>query len=141
MNDQVKTIQTKMEDDLSETKTSELKTEQIRDRQIYTPSTDIYETKDELVLVMDVPGADESSVQVTLEKNVLTINAYPAYGKFEGYTLAYAEFGEGDYQRSFALSNEIDQTRIEAKVKNGVLTLHLAKTREVKPHKISVKVG
>jgi HSP20 family protein len=136
MSDQVKTLETKAENDVTETKT-----EQIRDRQVYMPRTDIYETSDELVLEMDVPGADDQSVQVTLEKNVLTINAYPVYAAFEGHTLAYAEYGEGDYQRSFALSDEIDRGRIEAKVKNGVLYLHLPKAGEVKPHKITVKVG
>jgi len=136
MTNQVKTIETKPEEELAENKT-----EQIRDRRVYMPRTDIYETGNELVLVMDVPGADDQSVQVTLEKNVLTISAYPAYTKYEGHTLAYAEYGEGDYQRSFALSDEIDRGRIEAKVKNGVLTLHLPKAGEVKPHKISVKAG
>jgi HSP20 family molecular chaperone IbpA len=136
MTDQVKTLETKPENDVTEPKT-----EQIRDRRVYMPRTDIYETRDELVLEMDVPGADDQSVQVTLEKNVLTINAYPVYAAFEGHTLAYAEYGEGDYQRSFALSDEIDQSRIEAKVKNGVLYLHLPKAGEVKPHKITVKVG
>ena len=136
MTDQVKTLETKPEEELAENRT-----EQIRDRRVYMPRTDIYETANELVLVMDVPGADDQSVQVTLEKNVLTINAYPAYTKFESHTLAYAEYGEGDYQRSFALSNEIDRARIEAKVKNGVLYLHLPKAGEVKPHKISVKAG
>ena len=136
MTDQVKTLEAKPEEEMAETKT-----EQIRDRRVYMPRTDIYETKDELVLVMDVPGADDQSVQVTLEKNVLSIHAYPVYAQFEGHVLAYTEYGEGDYQRSFALSNEIDQDRIEAKVKNGVLTLHLPKAVEVKPQKISVKAG
>ena len=129
-------IDVKQEDDLSTEKT-----ERIRDRRVYLPRTDIFETKDGLVLVMDVPGVDEKSVEVTLEKNVLTINAYPVYTHFENHTLAYAEYGEGDYQRSFALSDEIDHSKIEAKVKNGVLSLHLAKAGQVKPHKIGVMAG
>ncbi len=136
MTNQVKSIETRPEEELAENKT-----ERMRDRRVYLPRTDIFEAKDELVLVMDVPGADDQSVEVTLEKNILTISAYPAYAKFEGHNLAYAEYGEGDYQRSFALSDEIDRGRIEAKVKNGVLYLHLPKVGEVKPHKISVKAG
>jgi HSP20 family molecular chaperone IbpA len=136
MTDQVKTIETQAEEEIAEQKT-----ERLRERRVYMPRTDIFEAKDELVLVMDVPGADDQSVEVSLEKSVLTINAYPVYASHEGHTLAYAEYGEGDYQRSFALSDEIDRTRIEAKVKNGVLYLHLPKLGEVKPHKISVKVG
>jgi len=136
MTNQVKSIETRPEEELAEQKT-----EQIRDRRVYMPRTDIFEDPDKLVLVMDVPGADDKSVEVTLEKNVLTISAYPVYAKYEGHSLAYAEYGEGDYQRSFALSDEIDRGRIEAKVRNGVLYLHLPKVGEVKPHKISVKVG
>jgi len=136
MTNQVKSMETRPEEELAENKT-----ERIRERRVYMPRTDIFEAKDELVLVMDVPGADDQSVEVTLEKNVLTVSAYPVYARHEGYTLAYAEYGEGDYQRSFALSDEIDRARIEAKVKNGVLYLHLPKLGEVKPHKISVKAG
>ena len=136
MTEQTKTLEVKENEGLSaET------TERLRDRRVYMPRTDIYETNDGLVLVMDVPGADEHSVEVTLEKNVLTVNAYPAFPQFDTHTLAYAEYGEGDYQRSFALSNEIDRSSIQAKVKNGVLTLHLAKVAEVKPQKIAIKVG
>ncbi len=136
MTDQTKSIDVKNEQTLAAEDT-----ERIRDRRVYLPRTDIFETEDGLVLVMDVPGADDQSVEVTLEKNVLTVSAYPAYRKFDQHTLAYAEYGEGDYQRSFALSNEIDRGKIEAKVKNGVLHLHLPKAGEAKPHKISVKAG
>ena len=136
MSNQTKAIEVERDDVLAaET------TERIRDRRVFVPRADIYETKEGLTLVMDVPGADEKSVDITLEKNVLTINAYPAAVKAEGYTLAYSEYSEGDFQRSFALSNEIDSARIAAEVKNGVLTLHLPKVAEVKPHKISIKGG
>jgi len=136
MTNENKTIDVKQDDVLAaET------TERIRDRRVFVPRADIYETQEGLTLVMDVPGADQQSVDITLEKNVLTISAYPAAVKFEKHTLAYAEFGVGDFQRSFALSNEIDRERIEAKVKNGVLTLHLPKVVEVKPQKISVHGG
>jgi HSP20 family molecular chaperone IbpA len=136
MSNQTKAIEVERDDVLAaET------TERIRDRRVFVPRADIYETKEGLTLVMDVPGADEKSVDITLEKNVLTISAYPAAVKAEGHTLAYSEYSEGDFQRSFALSNEIDSARIAAEVKNGVLTLHLPKVAEMKPHKISVKGG
>ena len=66
MKNQVKTIETGPEEELEEQKT-----EPIRDRRVYLPRADIYETVDELVLVMDVPGADDQSVEVTLDKNIL----------------------------------------------------------------------
>lgn len=117
------------------------KTERLRDRRVVIPKTDIYETQDRIVLVMDVPGADDHSVDVTLEKNVLTVSAFPAYTRPGSLTLAYAEYGECDYQRSFNLSDEVDRGKIEARVKQGVLYLHLAKAGETRPHKISVRAG
>jgi HSP20 family protein len=136
MSDEAKTIEVK-----NETGLEPEKTERIRDRKVYTPRTDIYETKEDLVLVMDIPGADEKSVDIMLEKDVLTVNAYPVFVRPEQLTLAYAEYGEGDYQRSFSLSNEIDREHIEAKVSNGVLYLRLPKAPAAKPHKIAVNAG
>ena len=148
MTAEMKSIEVKKNDGLAnkggdtlEQVESKHETERIRERRVFLPRTDIYETKDGLELVMDVPGADEKSVEITLEKNILTINAYPVFARPENHVLAYAEYSEGDYQRSFALSDEIDRTKIDAKVKNGVLYLHLAKAGAAKPHKISVKAG
>lgn len=136
MSKEPKAIEVKQDDVLPATTT-----ERIRDRRVYVPRSDIYETESGLTLVMDVPGADENSVDITLEKNVLTVSAYPAAVKVDRHTLAYSEYGVGDYQRSFALSDEIERTGIEAKVRNGVLTLHLPKVAEVKPQKITIKAG
>jgi HSP20 family protein len=115
--------------------------ERTRDCQCFVPRADIYELDDDIVVVVDVPGANDDSIDITLEKNVLTINAYVDPGDFEGHSLAFAEYQIGDYQRSFHLSNEIDREKIEATVKNGVLRLLLPKAQEAKMRKISVKAG
>jgi HSP20 family molecular chaperone IbpA len=142
MKDEIKTIAVKQEGSVAEAEAvAQHEPEQIRERRVYLPRTDIYETADGLVLVMDVPGADQHSVEITLDKNVLTVHAYPSFVRPEEHSLAYAEYGEGDYQRSFALSEEIDREKIEAEVSRGVLTLHLAKAGVKQPHKISVKAG
>jgi HSP20 family molecular chaperone IbpA len=101
--------------------------ERTRDRRAFVPRTDIYETDEAIFLVADVPGVDENSLEITLEKNVLTINGYVTPTPPEGYTLSYAEYDIGDYVRRFSLSNEIDQQGIEASVKDGTLHLHLPK--------------
>ncbi len=101
--------------------------ERTRDRLAFVPRVDIYETDETIVVVADMPGIDENSVDITLEKNVLTINGYVEPVQPENYSLAYAEYRVGDYERSFTLSNEIDQDNIEATLKDGVLTLHLPK--------------
>ena len=108
---------------------------------MYVPRVDIYESADEMVVVADMPGVDESLVDITLEKNVLTINGQVEPEQPENYRLAYAEFEVGDYRRSFTLSNRIDQENIKAVVKNGVLRLWLPKAAVAKSRKIAVSAG
>lgn len=115
--------------------------ERTRARKAYVPRVDIFETNNEMVVVADMPGVDEKSVDITLEKNVLTINGYVESNQPDNYSLAYAEYEEGDYQRSFTLSNEVDQDNIQATVKNGVLYLHLPKAGPAKAKKIEVKAA
>lgn len=115
--------------------------ERTRETRCYVPRVDIYETDDNLVVVADLPGVNENSVDITLEKNVLTINGLVELAQPENYDLAYSEYGIGDYQRSFTLSNEIDQEKIEAMVKDGVLRLILPKAGPAKTRKIAVKAA
>jgi len=112
--------------------------ERTRSRKVYTPAVDIVEKENEIIVVADMPGADEKSVDITLEKNVLTI-----YGRIEpevpeGHRLAVAEYGIGDYQRVFTLSEEVDRDKIKATVKKGVLKVTLPKAETVKTRKIEV---
>ena len=59
--------------------------------------------------------------------------------RHDGRELIYTEYGVGDYYREFRISEAIDPNRISAEIKNGVLTVHLPKTEEVKPRRIEVK--
>ncbi len=113
--------------------------ERTRNRKVYSPYTDIIDTGAEILVIADLPGVDESSVDVTLEKNILTISAFPPEEKVEKYSLEFGEYGMGDFERKFAISEDIDRERIEARVKNGVLTLHLPKAGPAKAHKIAVR--
>ena len=115
--------------------------ERTRDRPAFVPRADIYETDEAIVVVADMPGVDENSIDITLEKDVLTINGFVEPATPEGYSLAYAEYRVGDYQRAFALSNQVDRDGIEASLKDGVLRLHLPKVTEAKTRKIAVKAG
>lgn len=115
--------------------------ERTRSRKAYVPRADIYETNDEIFVVADMPGVDENSLDITLEKNVLTINGYAESEAPENYSLAYAEYEVGDYQRSFTLSNQIDLDKIEATVNHGVLRLRLPKAGPAKARKIVVKAA
>lgn len=116
-------------------------TERTRARRAYIPYTDIFETNDEIVIVADMPGVDADSLDINLEKNVLTINGYVESAGPDNCNLAYAEYEVGDYQRRFTLSEEIDQEEIEATIKNGVLRLRLPKADSAKTKKITVKAA
>lgn len=115
--------------------------ERTRTRKVYVPRADIYETKDTIVLITDMAGVDEKSIDITLEKNVLTINGVVEPLSFKSYSMAYAEYDTGDYQRAFTISNEVDREKIEAKVKNGVLRVILHKAEQVKARKIAIKAA
>jgi HSP20 family molecular chaperone IbpA len=114
--------------------------ERTRDRPTFVPRVDIYESDGKIVLVADMPGVDEKSVDITLENNVLTISGDVEPIQSEGYDLAYAEYRVGDYQRSFSLSDQVDQENIEATLKDGVLRLSLPKAGPT-TKKIAVKTG
>ena len=114
------------------------KAERTRQRKAYLPDVDIIERKDDIVIMADMPGVDETSVSVTLEKNVLSINGKVDFDPPKEHRLAAHEYGVGDYERSFTLSSEIDRDRIQASVKNGMLRLVLPKAAAARPRTIQV---
>jgi HSP20 family molecular chaperone IbpA len=118
-----------------------LQAESTRPRRVFVPRTDIIEKSDSIILVADMPGIDERNVDITLEKGILTIYGTVAAAYHEDYRIAYAEYGIGDYRRSFTVTDEIDREKIEATVKNGVLRLTLPKTEKLKPKKVTVKTA
>jgi len=115
--------------------------ERTRSTKVYTPDVDILEKDDSILVLADMPGVDQSSVDITLEKDVLSIYARVEPELPEKHQLTHAEYGVGDYQRSFTISNEIDRDKIEATVKNGVLRLVLPKSKAVQTRKIAVQAG
>ncbi|MCJ7738304.1 MAG: Hsp20/alpha crystallin family protein [Anaerolineae bacterium] len=115
--------------------------ERTRQREAFVPRADIYETDDSIVVMADMPGVDENSVDITLEKDVLNIEGHVDSNAPENYFLAYAEYRQGDYQRKFSISNQIDQEGIEATVKDGVLRLFLPKADRPASRRIAVASG
>ena len=120
---------------------SPVEKERTKSVKVFIPRVDICETKDAIVLLADMPGVDEKSVDITLEKNVLTLSGKVEPVAHEGYRAVYAEYEAGDYERAFTLSDEIDRDKIVATVKNGVLRLELPKAEKVKPKKISIQAA
>lgn len=105
---------------------------------IYRPLADIAETENGVTLILEMPGVSAENVDVTLEKRVLSIRGKVEATSPEKLQLSYAEYGEGDYERSFTLSDDFDPEKIEASVTNGVLTLSLPRAAEAQPKKIAV---
>ena len=104
----------------------------------FTPRFDIYENHDEYVLMGDLPGVNPSDLDVKFENQELTV-----YGKAPerctGGNCFAAEYGVGDFRRSFTIGEAIDGSQIAAELKDGVLTVHLPKRPEAKPRKIAVR--
>jgi HSP20 family protein len=123
----------------TEKQVAETEGERTRDRPAFVPRADIYETDEAIHLVADMPGVSQESLDITLEKGVLTLNGTVELETPEGYSLVYAEYRVGDYVRSFSLSDEIDQETIEATLKDGVLRLTLPKITEARTRKIAVR--
>lgn len=115
-----------------------LEQERTRNRKTYSPRVDIYEQKEAMVILADMPGVDRESVDVTLDKNALTIRGTVEPKVSKDHSIYYAEYDEGDYERSFTISNEVDRNKIEAHVKNGVLKLILPKAEKAKIKKIAI---
>lgn len=114
--------------------------ERTRSRPAFVPRVDIFETDEAIELVADMPGVDETSVDITLENRVLTVKGYVEPTWPDGYELSYAEYRVGDFERSFTLSDSIDREGIEATAKDGVLRLHLPKAQPV-TKTVTVKAG
>lgn len=114
--------------------------EETRERPVYAPRADIYESADAFHLVADLPGVDGKSVEATIERNVLTISASFEPVRPEGHRLVYSEFGGGEYRRSFQLTDGVDAAQIAAEMKNGVLHVTVPKSTPART-RITVAAG
>lgn len=119
----------------------ELEGEGTRPGPIFRPDVDILERKDGYVIFADLPGADDKSVDIRLEKGTLTLTAQLATMPDSSWTQLHEEYQYGSYQREFRISQDIDSTGVSAKMNNGVLELHLPKSPERQPRSIPVQGG
>jgi HSP20 family molecular chaperone IbpA len=108
---------------------------------LFRPDVDIVERPDEFVVCADLPGVDETGVSVELKNGVLTIDAKLAEAAEASWRPVYAEYQTGGYQRTFGLAETIDDAKIRAEMRDGVLTLHLPKMERHKPRQIPVSRG
>jgi HSP20 family protein len=105
----------------------------------FLPASDIYETESDLMVVLEMPGVEKGNVSVNVENSVLSVEGRLDLTKYQGLQPLYTEYNIGNYSRSFRLSSKIDQNKIAAEMKDGVLSLRLPKVEEAKPRIIQVK--
>jgi HSP20 family protein len=104
----------------------------------FLPTADIYEDQDSLKVILEMPGVDKGNVDVRVEEGVLLVEGRLDLTKYRGLQPLYTEYNIGNYSRSFRLSNAIDQDKIGAELKDGVLSLTLPKAEKAKPRTIQV---
>lgn len=115
--------------------------EQIRPGIVFAPDVDIFETEKEITILADMPGVKSNNLSIDLRENILTLDGEVQAPEGSGEMDIFKEYRTGKYYRQFNLSEVIDQAKIEAEMKEGVLRLKLPKVEAVKPRKISVKAS
>ncbi|MBN1780126.1 Hsp20/alpha crystallin family protein [bacterium] len=108
---------------------------------MWSPIVDISETDNEIVMVAEMPGMKKEDIRISLQDNVLSLSGEKVQDK-EDRKLRYhrLERGYGQFQRSFVLPTSVKGDDVRAEYKNGLLTIHLAKTEAAKPRQIDIGV-
>jgi HSP20 family molecular chaperone IbpA len=113
--------------------------EQTRPGLVFTPAVDIFETDKEITLLADMPGVKAADLNIDLHENVLSLDGEVKSPEGDGEVDIIREYRTGKYYRQFTLSQVIDQAKIDAEMKDGVLRLRLPKVEAATPRKIAVK--
>jgi HSP20 family protein len=101
---------------------------------------DAYRRSDRLVAHFDLPGVDPDSVEVTIEKNVLSVKAERSFPPAEGDEILISERAQGSFARQVFLGEGLDVDHIEARYEHGVLTLTIPVAEQAKPRKVAINV-
>ena len=115
--------------------------ETTRGAPVFRPLADIREHKDGVTVVVEMPGVGPDDVGIELERRMLTIRGRSRLTDPQGYRRVYAEYDEGDYERVFTVSDDLDAAKVKASMKDGLLTLELPRAKEAKPKQIKVSAG
>lgn len=106
---------------------------------VLRPAADIFEDKDGVTVQMDVPGASKDGLELQVDGDRLDVEAELKVDVPEGMQALYADVRTTRYARSFSLGAELESDRIEASLRDGVLTLRIPKRAEVRPRRIEVR--
>ena len=107
----------------------------------WTPALDVYQTTDDVVAVVELPGMRKEDIEISLHDGMLTIGGERKGETPEGDKTARSERFEGKFRRSISLPTRVDANKVNATYKDGILTVTLPKAEEVKPKQIQVNVA
>lgn len=115
--------------------------ESTRPGPVFTPPMDIFETESAITVLADMPGVRTDGLTIDLRDNVLSIEGQVADTTSPNEQPLLKEYETGSYRREFRLTNLIDQSKIDATLKDGVLRLTLPKAEAARPRKIEVRAS
>ena len=110
-------------------------------QRVVLPPVDIFEDENGITLLADMPGVPKEQLELKIEGDALLIEGGVQSHTPDGLEALYAELRVPRYRRSFTLSRELDTTRVEANLKDGVLKLRIPKQAHAQPRRISVTAG
>ncbi|MDJ0806568.1 MAG: Hsp20/alpha crystallin family protein [Gammaproteobacteria bacterium] len=105
------------------------------------PPVDIFEDETGITLQADMPGVSKDRLDVKMDNETLSIEGVADIPMPEGMEALYADVRATRYERSFSLSSELDGDKVDASLRDGVLTLRIPKREKFQPRKIEVRVG
>ena len=108
---------------------------------VFTPAVDIFENEKEITLLADMPGVKSEGLTIDIRENTLTLDGDVQSPEGPDEDDILREYRTGKYYRQFTLSQVIDQGKIGAELKDGVLRLKLPKVEAATPRKIAVKAN
>jgi HSP20 family protein len=133
------TMASKQELQVQQKRELETKQETTIPARTFLPTADIFEAEDALHVVLEMPGVEKDNINIGVRDGVLSIDGRLDFSKYKDMHPLYTEYNVGNYSRSFRLSSVIDQNKIGAELRDGVLSLTLPKVEEAKPRSIQIK--
>jgi len=115
--------------------------EQTRPGPVYTPAVDIFENDQAITVLADMPGVKAEDLKIDLRESVLTLSGHVTAREGPGEAAVLREYRPGTFFRQFTLAESIDQSKIDARLTDGVLRLELPKVDRAKPRQITVKTS
>jgi HSP20 family protein len=124
---------------MSETNSPTVRSNDAQAQRTVLPAVDVFEDASGITLLADMPGVPKDRLEVKVEADTLSIEGQVEAKTPEGLEAVYAEVRVPRYRRTFTLSRELDTSKVDANLKDGVLTLRIPKQAHAQPRRIEVR--